>query len=149
MKVKIDFCLNHQFGVVERIIFRFVLSGHGKISEYPRVLPIFSDSVITNAIVHLVNQQILSMNTEAGVLSISEPIKALIIACQENEYEIIIPSSIEKEMNSDGIVLSGNDVEALQNKDLVIRELLPSIKLDFLVGSLDFRIHKKEEDTLK
>ena len=52
-------------------------------------------------------------------------------------------------MNSDGIVLSGNDVEALQNKDLVIRELLPSIKLDFLVGSLDFRIHKKEEDTLK
>ena len=80
MKVKIDFCLNHQFGVVERIIFRFVLSGHGKISEYPRVLPIFSDSVITNAIVHLVNQQILSMNTEAGVLSISEPIKALIIA---------------------------------------------------------------------
>ena len=60
MKAKIDFQLNRQFGVVERIIFRLVLNGFTNAREIKLSLPLFSDAVIANAVRHLVNEQIIS-----------------------------------------------------------------------------------------
>ena len=147
MKTKVDFSLSYRFGVVERIIFRLVLNGYERISEYSSVIPLFSDSVITNAICHLVNQQILSVNQEAALLTLSEPIKALMMLCHEKDFEIEVPTIIEKEMESNGIVILGESKEIRDIKDLVLRELLPDVQLEFLVNSLDFRVYMIKENS--
>lgn len=143
MIVKVDFALSHQFGVVERIIFRWVVNGYGNVSEYSQSLPLFSDSVIANAIKHLVNQQILVISAETGVLSLSESIKALIIACHDNEYDIDIPNNLLSVFNENGLILTNDNRNLIPIKELVLRDILPSVKLEFLISSLDFLIYKK------
>lgn len=95
MKVKIDFQLNRQFGVVENIIFRLILNGFTDSREIARALPLFSDSVIANGIKHLVNRQILAANIEASKLYLSEPLVAIIDMCLKNTYEIDVPAELE------------------------------------------------------
>lgn len=146
MKVKVDFSLSRQFGVVERIIFRFVINGYGNVNEYSKSLPLFSDSVIANAIKHLVNQQVLAISAETGVLSLSEPIKALIIACHDNEYDINIPDNLVSVIEEEGVILTDEDRNLIASKELILRDMLPNVKLEFLISSLDFRIYKKVED---
>ena len=142
-----DFSLSYRFGVVERIIFRLVLNGYERIADYSSVIPLFSDSVIANAICHLVNQQILYINQDAALLTLSEPIKALMKVCHEKDFEIEVPSIFEKEMDLNGIIISGDSKEITQNKELILRELLPDVQLTFLIYSLDFRIYKNEENS--
>ncbi len=144
MKTKVDFSLSRRFGVVEQIIFRLVINGYGRIAEYTSVLPLFSDSVISNAICNLVNQQILSVNLEAAILTPSESIKALIVLCHEKTFDLDIPASLTKTIQTDGIVLSGEAEEIIKCKKQVLKELLPGVQLEFFVNSLDFRIYMKE-----
>ena len=146
MIVKVDFSLSRQFGVVERIIFRFVINGYGNVKEYAQSLPLFSDSVIANAIKHLVNQQVLAVSSETGVLSMSESIKALIIACHDNEYDINIPDNLVSVIEEDGVILTDDNRELITSKEQILRDMLPNVKLEFRISSVDFRIYKKVED---
>lgn len=145
MKTKVDFSLSQQFGVVERILFRLALNGYMDVHEWYLALPLFSDSVIANAIVHLVNQQLLSINVDSGIVSLSGPIKALLVACHDNEYDIDWSDSQVEVIGDNGVLIAGLSKEAIRNKELVLRELLPSVKLEFLIGSLDFIVYKSEE----
>lgn len=142
MKVKIDFQLNRQFGVVERIIFRFVLRGFTDTREIANALPLFSDFVIANAIKSLVNRQILSVKSETGHLALSEPIVAIIDKCFESEYEICIPSELKGEMLESGLLISGNTSEdTMEMKKAILYELLPGVRLDMYMDSLDFALY--------
>ena len=141
MKVKVDFQLNRGFGVVERLIFRLVLNGFYSAREIEIALPIFSDAVIANAVRHLVNEQIISADVETGTLSLSEAIVAVIAMCQQQSFELAIPTSLETVLLEKGIEISENSIpEAIGLKDALIQELLPNVKLDFYHYSLDFII---------
>lgn len=141
MKVKVDFQLNRQFGVIERVIFRLVLSGFCSAREIELALPIFSDAVIANAVRHLVNEQIISADVETGTFSLSEAMVAVIAMCQQRSFELEIPASLEAEMQEKGIEVFDNSMpEAIELKDALIQELLPNVKLDFYRYSLDFII---------
>lgn len=141
MKVKVDFQLNRQFGVMERVIFRLVLNGFCSAREIELALPIFSDAVIANAVRHLVNEQIISADVETGTFSLSEAMVAVIAMCQQRSFELEIPASLETEMQEKGIEVFDNSMpEAIELKDALIQELLPNVKLDFYRYSLDFII---------
>ena len=139
MKVKIDFQLNRQFGVVENIIFRLVLNGFTDSREIAKALPLFSDSVIANGIKHLVNRQILAADIEVSKLYLSEPLVAIIDMCLENTYVIDVPAEWEGYIKGDGLMISSiSDEESHSLKQAVLFELLPGIRLDMYVDSIDF-----------
>ena len=139
MKVKIDLQLNRQFGVVEKIIFRLVLNRFTDSREIAEALPLFSDSVIANGIKHLVNRKILAADIESGKLSLSEPLVAIIDKCIENIYELDVPTELESFFKGNGLIVSGiADEESRSLKQAVLFELLPGIKLDMYVDSIDF-----------
>lgn len=141
MRVKIDFQLNHRFGVVERIVFRLVLNGFSNTREIALSLPIFSDAVIANAVRHLVNEQIISADVETGTLSLSEAVVAIIAMCQKQSLEIDIPAALENEIMQKGIEVFDNSIpEAVGLKNAIMRELLPNVRLDLYCNSLDFII---------
>ena len=147
MKVKIDFQLNRQFGVVENIIFRLILNGFTDSREITKALPLFSDSVIANGIKHLVNRQILAADIEASKLYLSEPLVAIIDMCLENTYEIDVPAELESYIKGDGLMISGiSDEESHSLKQAVLFELLPGIRLDMYVDSIDFVLCEKRGD---
>lgn len=147
MRIRIDFQLNRQFGVVERIIFRLVLNGFTDSGEIAKALPLFSDSVIANGIKHLVNRQVLAADIEAGKLFLSEPLVAIIDMCLENTYEIDAPAELEGSIKGDGLMISGiTDEESHSLKQAVLFELLPGIKLDMYVDSLDFVLCEERGD---
>lgn len=145
MKIKIDFQLNRQFGVVERIIFRLVLNGFTDAKEIAEALPVFSDTVIANGIKTLVNRQILSAKTQAGTLSLSEPVVANIGMCMEKDYEIRVPSEIRNELIEGGLLISSSMSEEVKDlKKTVLYELLPGIRMDMYIDSLDFVLRKEK-----
>ena len=147
MKVKIDFQLNRQFGVVENIIFRLILNGFTDSREITQALPLFSDSVIANGIKHLVNRQILAADIEASKLYLSEPLVAIIDMCLENTYEIDVPAELESYIKGDGLMISGiSDEESHSLKQAVLFELLPGIRLDMYVDSIDFVLCEERGD---
>ena len=147
MKVKIDFQLNRQFGVVENIIFRLILNGFTDSREITKALPLFSDSVIANAIKHLVNRQILAADIEASRLYLSEPLVAIIDMCLEKTYEIDVPAELESYIKGDGLMISGiSDEESHSLKQAVLFELLPGIRLDMYVDSIDFVLCEERGD---
>lgn len=147
MKVKIDFQLNRQFGVVENIIFRLILNGFTDSREITKALPLFSDSVIANGIKHLVNRQILAADIEASKLYLSEPLVAIIDMCLENTYEIDVPAELESYIKGDGLMISGiSDEESHSLKQAVLFELLPGIRLDVYVDSIDFVLCEERGD---
>lgn len=147
MKVKIDFQLNRRFGVVENIIFRLVLNGFTESNEIAKALPLFSDSVIANGIKHLVNSQLLAANIEAGKLYLSEPLVAIIDMCLENTYELDVPAELEDYIKGDGLMISGySDEESQSLKRAVLFELLPGIRLDMYVDSIDFVLSEERGD---
>ena len=147
MKVKIDFQLNRQFGVVENIIFRLILNGFTDSREITKALPLYSDSVIANGIKHLVNRQILAADIEASKLYLSEPLVAIIDMCLENTYEIDVPAELESYIKGDGLMISGiSDEESHSLKQAVLFELLPGIRLDMYVDSIDFVLCEERGD---
>lgn len=147
MRIRIDFQLNRQFGVVETIIFRLVLNGFSDSNEIAKTLPLFSDSVIANGIKHLVNRQILTVNIEAGKLYLSESLVAIIDMCLENTYEIDVPAELKGYITGDGLMISGiADEESHSLKQAVLFELLPGIRLDMYVDSIDFVLCEERGD---
>ena len=147
MKVKVDFLLNSRFGVVERLVFRLVLNGFTDVNEIVNALPLFSDSVMANGIKILVNRQILAADIEVGKLYLSEPLVAIIDMCIENIYEIDIPVELETCVKSGGIRISGianNNSRYLAQA--VLLELLPGIRLDMYVDSIDFVLYEERGD---
>lgn len=145
MRVKIDFRLNRQFGVVERLLFRLVLNGFDDTREIAVALPVFSDSVIANGIKNLVNRQILSARVEAGRLSLSEAIVAIIEMCLEKDCQLDVPNELEDEFENGGIIISSYiQEEARSLKKAILDELLPGVRLDMYTDSLDFIIYKNE-----
>ena len=143
MRVKIDFQLNRRFGVVERLIFRLILNGFNNAREMELALPLFSDAVIANAVRHLANEQIISVDVETGKLSLSEAIVAIIAMCHQQSFEIELPFSLEIVLKEKGIEVFDNDNSmpgTIRLKGALIQELLPNVKLDFYRYSLDFII---------
>ena len=141
MKVKVDFQLSRQFGVVERLIFKFVLNGFCSAREIRLALPIFSDAVIANAVRHLVNEQIITVDIETGTISLSEAMVAIIAMSQQKSLEVNIPVDLEKVMHEErGVVFDDNKPETIMLKDALIQELLPNVKLDSYRNSLNFII---------
>ena len=143
MRVKIDFQLNRRFGVVERLIFRLILNGFNNAREMELALPLFSDAVIANAVRHLANEQIISVDVETGKLSLSEAIVAFIAMCHQQSFEIELPFSLEIVLKEKGIEVFDNDNSmpgTIRLKGALIQELLPNVKLDFYRYSLDFII---------
>ena len=147
MRIRIDFQLNRQFGVVENIIFRLVLNGFTDSREIAKALPLFSDSVIANGVKYLVNRQILAVNIEAGKLHLSEPLVAIIDMCLENTYEIDVPAGLKGYITGDGLMISSiADEENHSLKQAVLFELLPGIRLDMYVDSIDFVLREERGD---
>jgi|GEM_PF-1050151 len=147
MQVKIDFQLNRRFGVTERIIFGLVMHGFSNAREIYLSLPVFSDAVIANAIKNLVNQQILSADIETGTLALSEPMVAIIDMCLEKSFDIVVPDSLTKDMSQEGFLLQVErwmpkelEDEVIHTKEAILQEMLPNVKLDLYLYSLDFVI---------
>lgn len=143
MTVKIDFQLNYQYGVIERIIFRLVLNGFSDAQEIYSALPIFSDTVIANGIKNLVNRQMIKADVENRMLSVSDAVFALIDICTNGAIEIDIPDSLESDIEKDGIFITSSHDDnvnrsIVQLKRSLLAELLPDINLDVLMPSLDF-----------
>src|SRR5699024_11036052 len=96
---------------------------------------------------HLVNRQILAADIEASKLYLSEPLVAIIDMCLENTYEIDVPAELESYIKGDGLMISGNsEEESHYLKQAVVFELLPRIRLDMYVDSIDFVLCKERGD---
>ncbi len=147
MRISIDFQLNRQFDIVEIIIFRLVLNGFTNSKEIAKAMPLFSDSVIANGIKKLVNRQILVADVEAGKLFLSDSLVAIINMCLENKYEIDIPTELEGYIKGEGLLISAiADEESYSLKQAVFLELLPGIKLDMYLDSIDFILREERGD---
>lgn len=141
MKVKIDFQLNSQFEVVERIIFRLVLNGFTDINDICETMPIFSNTVIANGIKHLVNLQIICVDLNTSKLSLSDPIVAIIDTCINKEYNICVPQILTDELLSTGIILNGkNGIDDSSLKESLLKELIPNVNMRLYKNTLDFII---------
>jgi len=139
MDVKIDFQLNRQFSVVERIIFRLVLNGFNAAWELGNALPVFSDTVIANGIKNLVNRQLLTADIEKGTLSISESIVAIIQQCHDSRFTITFPKELEDEIKKNGLpIIGGREKNVIVIKEAILRELLPGVSQKTYIDSLDF-----------
>lgn len=149
MKIKIDFRLNRQFGIVERIIFRLVLGGFRDAREIAEALPVFSDTVIVNSIKTLVNRQILSAQIESHRLALSEAAAAMIEMCMEKEHEIDVPPELEAELQKGGLLIAGASyeprAEAALLKKAIVYDLLPGIKPSLYTDSLDFILYEDKD----
>ena len=142
MVVGIDFRLNQQFGVVERIIFRFVLNGIRDPKKIYDSIPIFSDSVMANALKNLINRQILTINRVDGMLSISEPLLAILNACINKTFKYDFSVELCEKLTKNGLYI-GSGKESFELKHAVLEELLPNIKLDLYSDSIDFIIKRR------
>lgn len=140
MKVKFDFTLSQRFGVVERTIFELILRGLTNTKQISNLMWVFSDEVIASAFRKLVNQQILCADLETQTLALSEPVQALIEKCLDNSYDLEMPENLIK------LMLDGRlPIDDSKTKEVIIAQLLPGIKLGFLVNSLDFSISERGE----
>ena len=145
MKIKLDFNLNNQFNPLEKILVRFVINGITDINEITPCLPLFSDLVIADGIKHLVNQQILIVNSEIGTITLSEPLRALISKCQENVFDLTITAEIQSIFENSGLQLSNNqDCQAL--KKAILYELFPEVYLDIYIKTIDFVLYADKGD---
>jgi len=135
MKVKFDFTLSQRFGVVERTVFELVLRGLTSAKQISSIMWVFSDEVIASAFQKLVNLQILCADLEAQTLALSEPVQALIEKCLENSYDHEIPDNLINLMLDDRLI-----IDDPKTKAVIIAQLLPGIKLGFLINSLDISI---------
>ena len=150
MKVKIDFRLGHQFGAVEGIIFQLVIHGFHDIAEIMDALPLFSDSVIANAIRHLVNKQILSVDLDSSTISLSEAMIAIIGSCLSRSFDLNLPQPMAGTIESGSIVITEPKDKTKyktyeQLKRCILQELLPNVKLDMFINSLDYILHVQEQ----
>jgi hypothetical protein len=147
MKVRIDFSLNRRFGVVEQTIFRLILNGLTSAQQIRKLLWIFSDEVIANAIRRLVNEQLVCAIVESRTLSLSDAVLAVIETCLKNSYDIIIPDTLANTMSDEILLITDNKMEeAIIVKKAIIAQLLPGIKLGFLANSLDFSVCGRSEN---
>ena len=135
MKVKFDFTLSQRFGVVERTVFELVLRGLTSAKQISSIMWVFSDEVIASAFQKLVNLQILCADLEAQTLALSEPVQALIEKCLENSYDLEIPDNLINLMLDDRLI-----IDDPKTKAVIIAQLLPGVKLGFLINSLDISI---------
>lgn len=135
MKIKFDFTLSQRFGVVERTVFELVLRGLTSAKQISSIMWVFSDEVIASAFQKLVNLQILCADLEAQTLALSEPVQALIEKCLENSYDLEIPDNLINLMLDDRLI-----IDDPKTKAVIIAQLLPGIKLGFLINSLDISI---------
>ena len=135
MKVKFDFTLSQRFGVVERTVFELVLRGLTSAKQISSIMWVFSDEVIASAFQKLVNLQILCADLEAQTLALSEPVQALIEKCLENSYDLEIPDNLINLMLDDRLI-----IDDPKTKAVIIAQLLPGIKIGFLINSLDISI---------
>lgn len=139
MTIKTDFKLTARYGVVDRVIFRLILHGITEGKSIANALPIFSDSVIANSLQNLTNNQLINVDVNRGLLSIADPIVALIEMCSKTRHTIADDSITAKMMEKNGtIIIEGNSKEAIKAKEALIFELLPGIKLDSYLNTLDF-----------
>lgn len=140
MRVKFDFTLSQRFGVVERTVFELVLRGLTSAKQISSIMCVFSDEVIARAFQKLVNLQILRADLETQTLALSEPVQALIEKCLDNSYDLEIPDNLINLMVDGRLII--NDAKT---KSVIIAQLLPEIKLGFLINSLDFSISARGE----
>ena len=77
----------------------------------------------------------LCADLEAQTLALSEPVQALIEKCLENSYDLEIPDNLINLMLDDRLI-----IDDPKTKAVIIAQLLPGIKLGFLINSLDISI---------
>lgn len=140
MTTRIDFTLSKRYGVVEQAIFRLVLNGVADVRVITNILCLYSDQVIANAIKRLVSFQILSANTEARTLTLSDPLLALIERCTAYNGELALPEGNDSLSSSD---LSDSDRDIINRE--ILHQLLPGINIGFLTKSLDFVVYNQED----
>lgn len=132
MNAKLDFSLSNRFGVVERTIFRLVLNGINDVKTITGLLTVFSDEVIANAIKRLVNFQVLHVDLEKKVLSVSDVLLAIIDRCLEQSNAFELPEGLLFE--------NENCITDEKTKKEILQIFLPSFDVGFLVNCIDFVI---------
>lgn len=135
MTARIDFSLSGRFSVVEKTIFRLVLSSVRDVRTITTLLPVYSDEVIANAIRKLVNYQILRANLETRTLSISEPLLAVIERCLEHSDKIELSEETVSAIKDNPAFITDENT-----KRQILSALLPGVNTGFLVKSVDFVI---------
>jgi hypothetical protein len=140
MIVKIDFSLGNRFGVVEQTVFRLLLNGVTNTVEISNLLWLFSDEVIANAFINLVNQQIVQANVKSQSLSLSDSVTALIETCLNKSFEVEIPEMLITTAVDNRLLFTDTVI-----KETILSQLLPNIKLSFLASVLDFTIIMRGE----
>lgn len=133
-----DIILARRFGAVERTVFRLVLNGYDDVREIRDLLRLFSLPVIANAVRHLVNSQILTVDTTSESLSLSQPLVALLYALKA-PFEADIPENLRAHLEDDGALLvGGGSDEERAFKLALVRNLVPGINLDRYAKCFDF-----------
>ncbi|EUB31094.1 hypothetical protein [Olsenella uli] len=148
MKLHVDISLSKGFGVVERTVFRLVLNGYTDASEITIALSLFSRPVVANAIRHLVNRQILTIDMASGQLGIAKPFVAVMNVCLEEDICLEVPDELRMAIKRGGVLLdSGTSHETHQAKSelrqlkaSLLEHLVPVVNLWHYVDSLDFTL---------
>lgn len=134
MEVKFDFRLNDNlYGVVEQAIFRLVLRGIDSAQAISDVLWVFSDEVKATSIQKLVNNQLLRAELKSNRLALSDGLLSIIEACHAGTYSLDLPDSLMQKMIDDTIW-----IEDRQLISIILKHILPSINMEYIVKSLAF-----------
>jgi len=135
--MKIGFNLNRRFGALEQAIFKLVLAGLKDTRQISALLWIFSDEVIANAMLKLVNEQVLSANIEEFKLELSQYIIILAEACENQTFHFTLPELPE------GKLIITDDYKI---KETIIKQLVSEFNMGFLVRLLDFEVYESGDD---
>ena len=136
MKVKYDFTLNtRHFGIVEQAIMRLVLNGFRSVPSISGLLWVFSDEVKANAIQNLVNSQLLRASLSSKELFLSDGLRAIIDACNNNTYELDLPESLLSQTTDSAMVIEDDKVTAG-----ILQQIVPEANLNHLAKSLWFSV---------
>lgn len=136
MKVKYDFTFNtRRLGVVEQTIMRLVLNGLRSVPSISSLLWIFSDEVKANAMQNLVNSQLLRASLFSKELFLTDDLRAIIDACNNNTYELDLPEALFSQTTDGAIIIEDTKVTAG-----ILQQIVPEADLNHLAKSLWFRI---------
>lgn len=130
----LDFILSKRYSIVEQTIFKLVLSGVYDMQKISALICIYSDSVLANAVKHLVNYQILEANVQNRTIELSASILAIIEVCNQQMLELM-------DLSSENNIYIYDE----STKHKIMKSLFPEINMGFLVNSIDFVLLKRSD----
>lgn len=141
IKINLDFELNaKRFNPLEIAIFYIIHDGYQHIEDIKAIFYIFSNDVISSAITHLVNEQLLELDLFTGGIDYSDYVKKFKAICESSEKKFVLPDEYSFLSITEGVPLPYDTNQG------ILKIIDESEELTVLNHSINLLVTKDEND---